>query len=1157
MADFHKTNNKGKHIPSIFGHEDTPEEEYAKQLIEEGGIDSVLDAFDRMSATTTASFESESKLPEFHGSKKETPIMLPGMYGSAFFNAKPSAELLEKEQERQQREQGKDDYNEKIAVLEKGLCEKFNITPPHKWPNRRQDRGESGEQILVLGQTVNDRKHPKLWGIRQEDRTRHQLCLGASGSGKQVSDYTPVLTDKGWELIGNIKIGDKVYNRYGKLTTVIALHKEKQKQVWEIEFADGQVIDTYSTHPWIIERSTHGGIKEFVKTTEEMYDEGIYRKRNKKGYKNRVILCEPIDFPEAKLSIHPYVLGAIIGDGCLRSKNQVQFSTADQDNLDRLMSCLPSNYTYRKKNPSDPKDVGYVLQTQDENGNKHNAKELYEKFDELGLCQRSEHKFIPEKYLFASIEQRRELLKGLMDTDGTAHGGRLSFCTISERLRDNFLHLVRSLGYEAHVQDDYRPEKYKRSNGHAWNVSFFANDVENIFALKRKQKTLTSYRKNRNDIINRIARKDPILYDTGYNQPSALPAPPYTYGTFLGRAFIDGSTFLSNLPDISRKEIKKEYNNVVFKDGYNSQGAHISLFAAGEKGRNNRPKNRIYHDLLNTSWHTNIKKRRIDECYMKASLEDRMKLLQAFIIQKGKMQGKRIEFHNSNVDFLKDLSVLLESCGYTVQLSKINEMTWQLKLMNPDKHLIIDEKQYSVLERNGAFSNSKKRENSNKSMAIVDIRKTNRYADMTCLTVEEGESYILNGFIVTHNSTLLHAIGVEDMWYWRGGLLMEPHGDLALSLLKTAPPYRLHDIIYLNVLDPIASPGFNPLELPPNPTDEDRQEAVGAVTSLIAKHFNMDTGYVKLLKMLTNALNALSYVPGATLLEVMQFYNNENIRETILSFVPSGPQKDAMRDVAENAKADDLGSLDNRISRFTTNRYMRHLFGQSHTTVNFYDLMNQGYFIICPVAKGATKDDVFLKFYGSYIVSEIYKAAVMREAILEGERVNFALTLDEFQNFISEDIETILAEARKYGLMMLLANQMLDQLQPKTMKSAVLQNCATKLCYSLGPTDAPEMAKAFGHGVTAEDMMNIPKYHIMAAPLIRGGYGQPFISSVFPPISLKSDVSNITAELIAEISRNRYMKKRDDIEKEIADRTERYASGNKDAIIELVTKKNS
>lgn len=406
-------------------------------------------------------------------------------------------------------------------------------------------------------------------------------------------------------------------------------------------------------------------------------------------------------------------------------------------------------------------------------------------------------------------------------------------------------------------------------------------------------------------------------------------------------------------------------------------------------------------------------------------------------------------------------------------------------------------------------------------------------------------------------SVFLSSLVIEDLWYWRGGLLMEPHGDLAMTALRTCPPYRIHDTLYLNVLDPEASPGFNPLAIPMGATDDQRAEAVAAVVSLMAKHFNMEKGMVRLLKMLENALNALSYVPGATLLEIMDFYNNEDIRNTVLSFMPDGPQKESIAELAMNAKADDLGSLDNRLQRFKQNRYMRQLFGQSKSTVNFYELMNKGYYIICPISKGGTQDDTFLKFYGSYIVSEVYKAALMRDSIDEEKRIRYPMVLDEAHNFFDQsgEIEGILSEARKYGLGLLLANQYLGQFSPVS-RTAVLTNTGTKICYALDTEDATTMAQSFGHGLKKEDLMNIPKYHVMAYPMNKKAKMRPFISSVFPPIFMNQELSAITAELIAENTRVHYMKKRDDIEAEIADRRERLASGNKQAVMDLVTAKN-
>ena len=438
-------------------------------------------------------------------------------------------------------------------------------------------------------------------------------------------------------------------------------------------------------------------------------------------------------------------------------------------------------------------------------------------------------------------------------------------------------------------------------------------------------------------------------------------------------------------------------------------------------------------------------------------------------------------------------------------------------------------------------------------MVIGETANDKRNPRLWGITQEDRTRHIhLLGPSGSGKSTLLHAIGLEDMWYWRGGLLMEPHGDLCEQLLSCAPPYRIHDIIYLNVLDPDYSPGLNPLMVDENAKDADRQNAVGEVETLIAKNFNMESSMVKLQRMLRNALTALSYVPGATILEVLDFYSNEDMRNSILSWMPDGPGKDMIRDTAEAAKTDDLGSLENRLQGFTTNRYLKHLFGQSFPTIDFYSLMNQGSYIICPMSKGETEDDSFLRFSGTYVTQLVYKAALNRHAIPEEDRVRFALTLDEFQNFVSDNIEGILSEARKYGLCLMLAHQYLAQLSSKSLQDAVLQNCSTKLVYNLAASDAKTMAETFPVNIKKEDLMNIPKYHVMAYPLVHGGQVDPFISKVFAPLSFNSGAAPTTEALIKEVSRREYMRPRDEVEKEINARKEIIASGNKEALVKFV-----
>ena len=403
-------------------------------------------------------------------------------------------------------------------------------------------------------------------------------------------------------------------------------------------------------------------------------------------------------------------------------------------------------------------------------------------------------------------------------------------------------------------------------------------------------------------------------------------------------------------------------------------------------------------------------------------------------------------------------------------------------------------------------------------------------------------------------STLLKQLMQQDSWYHRGGLLLEPHGDLVQQTLESTPPYRIHDTVFLNALDAEYSPGFNPMELPQDATDEQRANASGAVVSLMSKLGNMDSGMVQLAKNLELALNILAYVPGATMLEVMDFYRDEDFRRTAFSFVPDSSRKEDLMATAATvaSKADATASLENRMLKFSNNRYLRHLFGQSHSTFDFYSAMNAGKIVLCPVSKGETEDDSFTRFFGSFVISTIYKAATMRRTIAEEDRIIFPLTIDEFQNFLSDEIENMLAELRKYGLPMMLAHQYINQLPPG-IASAMDNSTKTKISYNLGPTDAAVMAKAMH--CSSLDLMNIPRYQTMVYRN-EGGFS-PFISKVFPPMELYEPCSKITTALIDENSRANYMRPRAEIENEILERKELYRHGSQENIVKLMTKKNA
>lgn len=1092
------------------------------------------------------------------------------LYSMVLNQGNASAELIDSERARRQSKAQKNaQYDQQIAALEKAIVQKYNIPVMRKIPNTIANGGMTDpDRLTTFGTTLEDRRNPLIWGQTQIDRTYHTWLAGRSGSGKGLYSTTKVLKfdeesniKSNYITIKEIQIGDQIYTRDGKLTRVIGKYPQGSKQIWEVELANGQIIECDSSHLWIVTRTTHGGTKkEYVKSTQELYDDGI-RVNNRLDYRNAIPLCSAIQFEEANLPIDPYILGCLLGDGCITSNKQVpQMSSADIELIELLESKLKANFgaDYEiVKHCADSSHYGYSLV----NGSHCSAtNQLLIELNKLGLTGHySYDKFIPEIYKNSSVNQRLEIIRGLMDTDGTAHKGRVSYCTMSPYLRDDFIYIIRSLGFDYRIYKDTRPEKYV-SGDTAWSIAVICPEEwkRELFHLERKINDIDTYLENRKDSKVSLTRSVPVAFSDEIPYES-LPMTPYLHGIMTVSAnggnqvaITDGQDYLMShlkelIPEIEFKRYKARTGKTPDLDHFG-----YKIIIDGGTQWNGKMLNKALVLARENNLAVSRQKKVFPELYLtKAPVKARQEFLQAILDWKGILANRYVEFSEKNESVFNGVKNVVESLGYPVSVREDgrNGHGKILVIGIADDRLFTDPEKIAycneVLHRD---RDSKRRVYMN-GTAIIDIRKTDRYDETICLKVDDPtESFLIENFTVTHNSTLIQHVITQDNWAWRGGLLLEPHGDLSEHVLHNAAPYRIHDTLYLNVLDRSYSPGFNPLELGPKATDADRQEAVGSVTSLMTSHFNMDSGMVRLAKTLENALNALAYVPGATLLEVMDFYNNPDVQKTVLSFMPASALKEQITQAASTVKSDELGSLDNRMTRFMSNRYLKHLFGQSHTTVPFFDLMNQGAMVICPVMKGGTSDDFFLKFYGSYIISTVYKCALMRESIPEPQRVIFPLSVDEFQNFMSGDIENMLAELRKYGLPMLLAHQFLAQLKDPGVKAAIDNSCATKMCYKVGAEDAAPVSKKMP-GASPAELMRILKYQILAYPLVQKENLGPFLTQTFLPLQNNASWADDVASLITDMTRHKYMQNRDSIEQEIKTRKELLASGDQEAII--------
>lgn len=256
------------------------------------------------------------------------------------------------------------------------------------------------------------------------------VVLDEISAFKGLGPNVPVLTPGGWVKNKDIRPGDLVVGQNGKPTEVLGIFPMGQKEVFEVEFEDGSVAQCSDDHYWTV-REYSDGRRKSIKTLQLKDFKSLRLKTGGKQYRYAVPVVEPVEFASSDpLPIDPYVLGVLIGDGSIKS-GSVKFSTDDEFVVEELRKRLPEcEVKYRSK-------YDYHIC----GGN------LIQKLRYLHLWGHgAESKFIPEIYLRASVEDRKALLAGLMDSDGNVARGQGSYTTVSDELKDNIVELCRSLG---------------------------------------------------------------------------------------------------------------------------------------------------------------------------------------------------------------------------------------------------------------------------------------------------------------------------------------------------------------------------------------------------------------------------------------------------------------------------------------------------------------------------------------------------------------------------------------------------------------------------------------------------------------------------------------------------------------------------------------
>jgi len=329
------------------------------------------------------------------------------------------------------------------------------------------------------------------------------LRSAATGTGKSIPDYAVIPTPSGPKRVGDIVPGDYIFGQDGKPTKILQIHPQpEEKEIFEVTFSDGRKAECCEEHLWEYRYQSHRGYSYRVESLREIINRTKNLKNGLKdscgkGYRFHIRLNEPLEYEEKEFSLSPYAMGALLGDGSFRytgkhkalsfSSENVEIPSYISKELGEDIYCTKyseENYHWYFKNKNNPNHPLWV-------------EEVLYKYPELWNLK-SENKFIPAEYLMGSIEQRYELLKGLMDTDGSIDSeGRLSFTTVSEKLRDDFISLCRSLGFVANYLIDKREEKY--TTGECYEISIQAKKElkADFFKLERKRNIALEYIKSK------------------------------------------------------------------------------------------------------------------------------------------------------------------------------------------------------------------------------------------------------------------------------------------------------------------------------------------------------------------------------------------------------------------------------------------------------------------------------------------------------------------------------------------------------------------------------------------------------------------------------------------------------------------------------------
>jgi hypothetical protein len=389
----------------------------------------------------------------------------------------------------------------------------------------------------------------------------------------------------------------------------------------------------------------------------------------------------------------------------------------------------------------------------------------------------------------------------------------------------------------------------------------------------------------------------------------------------------------------------------------------------------------------------------------------------------------------------------------------------------------------------------------------------------------------------TGKSTFLENLALQDMLNGNGFAFVDPHGDVAERLLAMVPKERTEDVIYFSPADMEYPMGLNLFEFT---TPDQKDFLIQEVLNMLYKLYDPQHQGImgpRYEDMFRNAALAVMADPkGGTFIEIPLLFRDPQFLKQKLQHVTDQTvlgfwQKQYPAMQRSNEAGDVTAWFVSKFGAFLSNEMMRNMIGQTKSAFDLRDLMDNKKILIVNLSKGRT-GDLNSKLLGMIFVMKFQAAAMSRANIEESQRVDFSLYVDEFQNFSTDSFATIMSEARKYHLNLIVANQFTTQLTPE-IRDAVFGNMGTIVSFRVGQNDLESIGKYFQPTFDGDDLLRVPNYNTIIRTLIGGVPTQPFSMATLPALGTPNPR---LAEALKQLSAAKYGRPKGVVDKEINER---------------------